>query len=382
MVRTEDRSFKHKEFHYSIAFEFDPLTASVIKNSEALSKAKSKGEFSGFSSLDDNLLIEDLIRKVVELSEGKDFKTFSLGLSWRLPRDSGLNRFKLGLNPTMVKEAERKLAKKADFKAPEAAFLVDFDKKSVFLRLSPLFIRGRYLKFSREIAQTDFFCTKCGGSGCWYCHNTGFFSKDSVEQILSKASVKGFSSLGAILHAAGREDLDVLMLGNGRPFILEVIAPTNRNLDFFDLKKIERELNSKNKGILLVKDLEFCSEKDVAPLKDAHHEKVYSALVSCSTELSPEALFKLPLNEKIFVVQKTPSRVRKRRAALDRKKEVTIIRTDFLGKNLFVVDLRTSHGTYVKEFISGDNSRTSPSLSSMLKNHCQCEMLDVIEIID
>jgi tRNA pseudouridine synthase 10 len=41
----------------------------------------------------------------------------------------------------------------------------------------------------------------------------------------------------------------------------------------------------------------------------------------------------------------------------------------------------TSHGTYVKEFISGDEERTNPSLSSLIENKCECIRLDVIEII-
>jgi len=376
MVRTEDRSFKHKEFHFSLPFSPDPLILSLANNE-------------GFSSLDDNLLVSDLVAKVKELSEGKEFHTFSFGILLNpkkapngevLSRASKevLKRFKQGLIPIIAMEIERKLGKKADFKAPEAAFLVDFAEKTLFLRLSPVFVYGRYLKFSREIAQTDFFCVKCGGEGCWYCKNTGFFSKNSVEQILSKASAQRFSALGAIIHGAGREDLDVLMLGNGRPFILEIIAPQKRTLSPAELKKFEEQINKENKGKVEVRALAFCSEGDVAPLKDFAHEKIYSALVSCPSE--PE-LKLLPINEKIFVSQKNPSRV-KRRAKIERKKEVVILRAEKAGEGLFRVELSCSHGTYVKEFISGDGGKTSPSLSSLLGVLCSCKELDVIKICE
>ena len=44
--------------------------------------------------------------------------------------------------------------------------------------------------------------------------------------------------------------------------------------------------------------------------------------------------------------------------------------------------LKTSHGTYVKEFISGDDNRTKPSVSEILGVPCYCEKLDVLEIMD
>jgi len=39
------------------------------------------------------------------------------------------------------------------------------------------------------------------------------------------------------------------------------------------------------------------------------------------------------------------------------------------------------HGTYVKEWISGDETRTSPSLATLLGVGCRCEVLDVEEIL-
>ena len=50
----------------------------------------------------------------------------------------------------------------------------------------------------------------------------------SVESTIAD-SVKGIvrPKDGVVhLHAAGREDLDVRMLGTGRPFIFELINPT------------------------------------------------------------------------------------------------------------------------------------------------------------
>jgi tRNA pseudouridine synthase 10 len=39
------------------------------------------------------------------------------------------------------------------------------------------------------------------------------------------------------------------------------------------------------------------------------------------------------------------------------------------------------HGTYVKEWISGDEGRTTPSLASLLGVGARCRQLDVEEIL-
>jgi tRNA pseudouridine synthase 10 len=64
-----------------------------------------------------------------------------------------------------------------------------------------------------------------------------------------------------------------------------------------------------------------------------------------------------------------------------RKKEITVLEIKEIDEKNFELKLLTSHGTYVKEFISGDKERTNPSLSSLIENKCGCIMLDVLQII-
>jgi len=47
-----------------------------------------------------------------------------------------------------------------------------------------------------------------------------------------------------------------------------------------------------------------------------------------------------------------------------------------------VLRLLTESGTYVKEFISGDNGRTSPSLAAELGVACVVTALDVVRVLD
>ncbi|MEI7961546.1 MAG: tRNA pseudouridine(54/55) synthase Pus10, partial [archaeon] len=237
-------------------------------------------------------------------------------------------------------------------------------------------VSGRYCKYSREIAQTEYFCNVCRGKGCWYCNETGHFCEESVEELLSEVIVPHFGAKLLILHGAGREDMDVLMLGSGRPFIAEFLMPKKRSAD---LSLIENEINEKFKGKISVNSLKLSSLDEVSLVKDTHHEKSYAALVHANNEVD---FSKIPVNQKLIVAQNTPTRVAARRADLERTKEVTIMRVGEINSQEFVLIMRTSHGTYVKEFISGDNNRTNPSISSLVGTHCECMLLDVTNVCE
>ena len=50
---------------------------------------------------------------------------------------------------------------------------------------------------------------------------------------------------GAKFHGAGREDIDVRMLGSGRTFVLEILEPKIRDLD---LETLQEEVNNYARG--------------------------------------------------------------------------------------------------------------------------------------
>jgi len=343
---------KSAEYHYAIGFNFD-----------------------GF--FDEKQLVEEFFDKICFLSKEFEYGSFKLGISW--PPELGeaqKSHLKHAIQTGLLNILQEKLQKKMNFYYPDLEFLIDFNKKLVLVKLNPVFIQGKYCKYSREIAQTEFFCNKCRGRGCWYCKNTGHFSTDSVEQLMGKVLCSSFGAKLMILHGAGREDMDVLMLGKGRPFIAELLLPAKRG---FDIKLLEEEINVLYKGKISVNSLEFVTHAEVSTLKDKHHDKLYAALVHADKNVDYS---KLKLGEKIVVMQKTPTRVEKRRADLMREKEVTLIRVGEITAKEFVVVLRTSHGTYVKEFISGDHGKTNPCISTIIDAHCSCTLLDVLEICE
>ncbi len=65
-------------------------------------------------------------------------------------------------------------------------------------------------------------------------------------------------------HASGREDIDARMLGNGRPFVIEISKPKKR---FVDLKQIETAVNAGAVGKVEVSGLRFTTKDVVRHLK-------------------------------------------------------------------------------------------------------------------
>ncbi|MDL5501640.1 MAG: tRNA pseudouridine(54/55) synthase Pus10, partial [Candidatus Methanoperedens sp.] len=72
-------------------------------------------------------------------------------------------------------------------------------------------------------------------------------------------------------HGAGREDIDALMLGEGRPFIVEAKKPHKRHID---LEALESEINTKSDGKIEVQGLKFVESEAVEQLKSMKADKV------------------------------------------------------------------------------------------------------------
>lgn len=77
-----------------------------------------------------------------------------------------------------------------------------------------ILLYGRYSKLSRECSQTPW-----NVDGKTTLHG-------SVEEFISNNTARFFGSAQGILHGSGREDIDVRMLGRGRPFVMEYQNPT------------------------------------------------------------------------------------------------------------------------------------------------------------
>lgn len=320
--------------------------------------------------------LADLIKQNLNSIE---FNSFALGASYpKTFSEEKIKELKKSFQFVLVQSISNELKKEINFEDPEIFILVDLIKSNISFQLKPVYLIGRYNKFQRNIAQTIHYCFHCHGKGCSECNGTGKATKDSVQELIAGILEPAFNAEGNKFHGEGREDVDVLMLGKGRPFVIELMNPMKRILD---LNELEKEINSRFKERIKVSDLTFTGKEKIAEIKQRKHEKIYKALVSCEKKIDEKSLPALK-GKKISVEQETPSRVEKRRAFLLRKHESEIINFQTVNEKEFFLEIKASAGMYVKEFISGDEGKTNPSINSLLEAKCSCMQLDVLQILD
>ena len=339
-----------------------------------------------FYKLDDNLY-DKIDAKINQL--GVEFDTFLVGS--QIPkdiqkRDEELSeKFNLGVE-TLKKEVNRLIGlgiwerydKDAEFERQDIVFNIDLTKNpKVRIQINPLYIEGKYNKLKRGIPQTKWPCTKCKGRGCEECNYTGNQYPESVEELISEHFLKVTNGREAKFHGAGREDIDVLMLGSGRPFVLEIKEPRIRNID---LAEMEEKINKINEGKTSYHNLHLCERPRKAEIKQSSPDtyKVYQAIVKCDEAYDEDKLKDLLKLDEIN--QQTPLRVLRRRTDMVRIKHVLDLSYEVIDDKTFSMKIKTEGGLYIKELISGDEGRSQPNVSEILGVNAVCEQLDVLEV--
>ncbi|MHA1331804.1 MAG: tRNA pseudouridine(54/55) synthase Pus10, partial [Candidatus Hodarchaeales archaeon] len=268
-------------------------------------------------------------------------------------------------------------------KAPDVVITFDLSNHQIFIKSNPLFILGRYRKLERGIPQSKWFCRKCRGKGCERCNFTGKMYQESVEEFISEPFLRKTNGISSKFHGAGREDIDARMLGTGRPFVLEISEPKIRTLD---LESIKQEIISKAKGKIEVEFEGYTSRTKVRELKTRSTltAKAYRAKVTLNPPITIDDNAISYVTKELTtntIQQRTPHRVAHRRADKIRTRRVREFKFEKISSNELVVYVLCDGGLYVKELISGDEGRTNPNLSDLLKTQAIVSELDVIEVL-
>ena len=315
----------------------------------------------------DNFLIGTRVEP--EITEREKEIRESLGLE-------NSEAIKAELNREIGKLALPMIHRPVEFKNPQVVALVDTRFADITLDISPVFIAGRYNKFSREIPQTIWPCRVCHGKGCDHCHGKGKMYDTSVQEIIGDIALEMAGGEEHFFHGMGREDIDACMLGEGRPFVLEISQPKHR---YIDLDELERRANQTD--LAAFNGLKFVQREAVERYKAAASDKVYHVRVKADGKVNKEELSKVALSFKdVNIDQRTPRRVEHRRADLVRKRKIHWCTAEWISDDTFDLELETDSGTYVKEFVSGDEGRSVPSFSERLGIPCKVQTLDVLAI--
>jgi tRNA pseudouridine synthase 10 len=303
------------------------------------------------------------------VAESEEIVWSDLGLAHAEPLKSEMNR-------EVGKAVARLTGKTADPAAPDVVAILDITGEKVEIQVNPVFFCGRYCKLERGIPQTHWDCRACRGAGCEKCGYSGKQYPDSVEEIIGRPAIRLFSAENAILHGAGREDIDALMVGSGRPFVMEVVAPRVRSVD---LRALEDEINREAGGRVTVSLERWGKREDVEIIKSAQGYKKYRILVEIEGSYTQDELQSaIRALKGAKVNQRTPLRVAHRRADRVRERRVIDIRALGEENGRVVLEVTGEAGLYIKELVSGDEGRTRPSLSGILGRPARVCQLDVV----
>ncbi|MCD6495134.1 tRNA pseudouridine(54/55) synthase Pus10 [Candidatus Bipolaricaulota bacterium] len=334
--------------------------------------------------------IDKLAKRASAMSDGVEFESYLFGVKpsariiqgeklfvERYPTDT-YEPLKHAFNREIGKAFEAHVGHgTVDFERPHLSFVIDLSSDRIDLKVRSLYIYGRYQKLLRGIPQTRWPCRKCKGRGCAACNYTGKQYPESVEELIAAPFLAAARSDEAYLHGAGREDIDARMLGNGRPFVLELVSPHMRSLDLVFLRE---QVNISAKGKVEVNDLRFTSRDTVALVKETHAEKTYRVRVSLASPVEEGKLLAAVSSLIGQVDQRTPRRVAHRRADLVRVRRLIDARAMIISEQEVELTLRGEGGLYIKELVSGDEGRTVPSLSGVLGVPALVTELDVIDV--
>ena len=315
--------------------------------------------------------IDKIVDKVARKVKGLEFSTFLVGTKvskklldneeklWEKVGIEYCEPIKAEINREVGKRLEKKLKKKAELKKPEISILIDLENNKIDARINSVLIFGYYSKLKRGMPQCRW------GTPKKY--------KTSVEQIIAKPFMPMTRAKDHKFHGAGREDIDALCLG-WRSFVLELVEPRKRKLD---LKQAASMINKTKK--VKVRGLKISSKDVIRKIKSARPDKTYRAVVKLKKKIPKNDMKKLR-KLKGEIRQRTPERVLHRRAELQRKREVKSISWKQLGLKKLELKVKGTAGLYIKELVSGDKGRTSPSVAELLGTDAVCRQLDVVRI--
>jgi len=329
---------------------------------------------------------------------GYEFDSYQIGT--KVPplfeENDRLLREEVGLEPEagelLKSEFNREVGKRfgqqtdteVDFGRPDVLLLCDLATDEIELQVNSAFVYGRYRKLERDIPQTEWPCRECNGTGiirdeqCSGCDGTGYRYDESVEQLTAPIVEEAMNGEESTFHGAGREDVDAVMRGTGRPFVIEVKEPRRRNVD---PDALETEINEFADGKVEVEGLRIPTHEMVERVKEHDASKTYSMQVEFDEPVDQDT-FEAALEELAgaTIYQETPQRVSHRRAAKTRTREVYDIDGELDGKREATVEVHGEGGLYVKELVSSDEGRTEPSLAGAVGTGAVVTALDVLAV--
>ena len=168
----------------------------------------------------------------------------------------------------------------------------------VTLEHEPIFVGGRYNKYSRDLPQTP-----------WIVEGERL-KESSIEELIVGPIDAQLRADEFKFSSSGREDIDVRCLGDGRPFIVECLNPRRVTLTEEELRRVEDDINQGGGDKIRVTKMAMVSDREKAYLRKMENDKSkhYVAICHSLEKLTDHDMTKLKEVRDNLVHQKTPLR--------------------------------------------------------------------------
>lgn len=206
------------------------------------------------------------------------------------------------ISPAPIAEVLRELARcslnlPSSLQVPPAGVATRAVAEMALFR-APVYIRGRYTKLARGVSQSVWIIP--GQEGLLH----------SVESDIGPLIQRAAKADAYRFHGAGREDVDVRMLGHGRPFVVELESARQSQLSVDELASLEQSINRASESIAISQ----LSMSDATAMDDIVHQgattkrKEYVAVVWTSRPITAaELAASVDSQEELVIHQATPS---------------------------------------------------------------------------
>ncbi len=287
-------------------------------------------------------------------------------------------------NREVGKRLEARLPAIVDHDYPDVVAIQDLDDADVDLQLNPAYLFGRYRKLEPGLAQRIRVCRVCNGRGtewregeaqpCEHCGGSGYDTKESIEWYVTEAIQATMDGSDTVFNAAGREDQDVLVRGEGRPFVVEIKKPRTRPAD---LSAIKDDVRATSDGAIEVEGLSPASRDLVAHLTQTTIAETYRLELTFGTRVD-QASFEAALDS--LDSASVRQRIEHDGRVSEQIRSVDGLRGELQSETTATVEIYSTDGLDLEALMVGDADRSDPNLASLLETAVTVDSIAVIDV--
>lgn len=287
-------------------------------------------------------------------------------------------------NRGVGRQLETRLDATVDFEYPDVVTILDLDSESVELQLNPAYLGGRYRKIEPGLESRSRICRVCNGEGtewregqsmpCAACDGSGYDTRASVEWHIAEAICEAMDGSAAIFNAAGGEGPDVLVLGEGRPFVVEVKDARSRPPD---TAAISDAIHTASDGALTIEGLEPAHRDFVEHLTQTPIRETYRFEVTFDEAVSP-AVFADAIET--LADASIHQRLTRGDRVTDEFRKLGHVSGELTDDTSATIEVHATKGVDLEAVLVGDSDRSDPNLAALVDTEVHVASTAVVAV--